>query len=123
MSGTRCTSTAPLLQGGDCGINVVDSDREVVRIDGLGVGLHQVHLLAAGVEPVPAAEIRARQLRHAEHVAVEGETLLPVGDADGHMVYTGWLHRLILPRSLHSLCETSTRCKAYMPTRASGSAR
>jgi hypothetical protein len=29
---------------------------------------------------------RARQLRHAEHVAIEGETLPRVGDADGDMV-------------------------------------
>jgi hypothetical protein len=94
---------ALLLQVGDGGIDVVDSDREVVRTERLGVGLHQVHLLAAGVEPVPRAEIRALQLCHAEHVAVEGETLLRVGDADGDMVYTGWLHRLILPRILHSL--------------------
>src|SRR5262249_51266802 len=68
------------------------------RTGRLGIGLHQVHLLAAGVEPVPRAEIGARQLRHAEHVAIEGETLLRVGDADGDMVYTGWLHPSILPQ-------------------------
>jgi hypothetical protein len=84
---------AVLLQVGDGGIDVVDSDREVVRTGRLEVGLHQVHLLAAGVKPVPRAEIGARQLRHAKHVAIEGETLLRVGDADGDMVYTGWLHR------------------------------
>ena len=99
MSGTRCTSTPCSLQVGDCGIDVVDSDREVVRTERLGIGLHQVHLLAAGVEPVPRAEIGARQLRHAENVTIEGETLLRVGDADGDMVYTGRLHRSILTRS------------------------
>jgi hypothetical protein len=93
---------ALLLQVGDGDIDVVDSDREVVRSERLGVGLHQVHLLAAGVEPEPPAEIGARQLRHTEHVAVEGETLLRVGDADGDMMYTGWLHRSILPRIGHS---------------------
>jgi hypothetical protein len=40
------------------------------------------------------------------HVAIEGEPLLRVGDADGDMVHTGWLHRSILPRILHS-CMTS----------------
>jgi hypothetical protein len=89
---------ALLLQVGEGGIDVVDSDREVVRTERLGVGLHQVDLLAAGVEPVPRAEIGARQLRHPEHVAIERETLLRVGDADGDMVHTGWLHRSILPR-------------------------
>jgi hypothetical protein len=89
---------ALLLQIADGGIDVVNSDREVVRTGRLGVRLHQVHLLAAGVEPVPRAEIGARQLRHAEHVAVKGETLLRVGDADGDMMYTGWLHRSILPQ-------------------------
>src|SRR6516162_8939171 len=93
---------ALLCQVGDGGIDVVDSDREVVRSERLGVGLHQVHLLATGVEPIPRAEVGAWQLRHAQHVAVEGETLLCVGDADGDMVYTGWLHRSILPRILHS---------------------
>lgn len=87
---------ALLLQVADSGIDIVDSDRKVVCTEWLGVRFHQVHLLAAGVEPVPGAEIGARQLRHAEHVAVEGETLLRVGDADGDMVYTGWLHRSIL---------------------------
>ena len=90
---------ALLLQVADGGVDVVDPDREVVRAERLGVGLHQVHLLSTGVEPVPPAEIRARQLRHAEHVAIKGETLLRVGDADGDMVYTGWLHRSILPHS------------------------
>ena len=89
---------ALLLQVADGGIDVVDSDREVVCTERLGVGFHQVDLLAAGVEPVPGAEIGARQLRHAEHVPVEGETLVRVGDADGDMVYTGWLHRSILPQ-------------------------
>ena len=93
---------ALLLQVADGGIDIVDSDRKVVCTEWLGVGFHQVHLLAASVEPVPRAEIGARQLRHAEHVAIEGETLLRVGDADGDMVYTGWLHRSILPRILHS---------------------
>jgi hypothetical protein len=59
-----------------------------------------VHLLAAGVEPVSRAEIRARQLRHAENVAIEVKTLLRVGDADGDVVDTGWLHHSILPRSV-----------------------
>jgi hypothetical protein len=77
---------ALLLQVGDCGIDVVDSDREVVRNGRLGVGLHEVYLLAAGIEPVPRAEIRARQLRHSEKVTIEGETLLRVGDTDGDMV-------------------------------------
>ena len=89
---------ALLLQVGDGRIYVVDSDREVVRAGRLGIGLHQVHLLAAGVEPVPRAEIGARQLRHAERVTIEGETLLRVGDADGDVVYTGWLHPSILPQ-------------------------
>jgi hypothetical protein len=89
---------ALLLQIGNGGIDVVDSDRKVVRAEWLDVGFHQMHLLAAGVEPVPRAEIRARQLRHAEHVTIEGETLPRVGDADGDMVYTGWLHRSILPQ-------------------------
>jgi hypothetical protein len=89
---------ALLPQIGNGGIDVVDSDRKVVRAEWLGVGFHQMHLLAAGVEPVPRAEIRARQLRHAEHVTIEGETLPRVGDADGDMVYTGWLHRSILPQ-------------------------
>jgi len=88
---------ALLLQVADGGIDIVDSDRKVVCTEWLGVGFHQVHLLAAGVEPVPGAEIGARQLRHAEHVPIEGESLLRVGDADGDMVYTGWLHRSILP--------------------------
>jgi hypothetical protein len=35
---------ALLLQVGDGGIDVVDSDREVVCSERLGVGLHQVHL-------------------------------------------------------------------------------
>jgi hypothetical protein len=48
--------------------------------------------LATGVEPVPRALIGATQLRHAEHIAIKGETRLHVGDADGHMVHTGWLH-------------------------------
>ena len=94
-----------LLQVGDGGIDVVDPDREVVRSEWLGIGLHQVHLLAASVEPLPRAEIGARQLRHAEHVAIEGETLLRIGDADGDMVHTGRLHRSILTRILHS-CKT-----------------
>ena len=92
---------AVLLQVGDGAIDVVDADREVVRGERLCVGFHQVHLLAAGIEPVSRAEIGARQLRHAEHVAIEGETLLRVGNADGDMVYTGRLHRSILTRSLH----------------------
>jgi hypothetical protein len=91
---------ALLLQVGDGRIYVVDSDREVVRTELLRVGLHQVHLLAAGVEPVSRAEIGARQLRHAEHVAIKSETLLCVGDTDGDMVHTGWLHHSILPRTL-----------------------
>jgi hypothetical protein len=37
-----------------------------------------------------------------KHPETDGETLLRVGDADGDMVYTGWLHRSILPRILHS---------------------
>ena len=90
---------ALLLQVGDGGIDVVDSDREVVRSERLGIGFHQVHLLATGVEPVPRAEIGARQLRHAEHIAIEGEALLRVSDADGDMVHTGRLHRSILTRS------------------------
>ena len=77
---------ALLLQVGDCGINVVDSDREVVRNGRLGVGLHEVYLLAAGIEPVPRAEIWPRQLRHPEKVTIEGETLLHVGDTDGDVV-------------------------------------
>jgi hypothetical protein len=89
---------ALLLQVGDGRIYVVDSDREVVRTGLLRVGLHQVHLLAAGVEPVSRAEIGARQLRHAEHVAVKSEALLCVVDADGDMVHTGWFHHSILPR-------------------------
>ena len=40
------------------------------------VGLHQVHLLAASVEPVARAEIGSRQLRHAEHVPVEARARL-----------------------------------------------
>jgi hypothetical protein len=99
---------ALLLQVGDGRIYVVDSDREVVRTELLRVGLHQVHLLAAGVQPVTRAEIWARQLRHAEHVAIKGETLLRVGDADGDMVHTGWLHRSILPRTLHPRMTFST---------------
>jgi len=54
------------------------------------------------------AEIGARQLRHAEHVPLEGETLLRVGDANGDMVYTGWLHRSILPRIVHSWMRSGT---------------
>ena len=77
---------APLLQIADGAIDVVNSDCEVVRTGRLGVRLHQVDLLAASVEPVPRAEIGARQLRHAEHVAVKVETLLRVGDADGDMM-------------------------------------
>src|SRR6516165_4618072 len=100
---------ALLLQVADGGIDVVDSDREVVRIGRRGVRLHQVHLLAAGVQPVPWAEIGARQLRHAEHVAIEGETRLRIGDTDGDMVYTGGLHRSILPRTLHSCVPFKTR--------------
>jgi hypothetical protein len=53
---------ALLLQIGDGGIDVIDSDREVVGTGQLGVALHQVNLLAAGIQPVPAAEIGARQL-------------------------------------------------------------
>jgi hypothetical protein len=89
---------ALLLQIADSGIDIVDSDRKVVRAEWLGVGLHQMHLLAARVKPIPGAEIGARQLRHAEHVAIEGEAFLRVGYADGDMVYTGWLHRSILPQ-------------------------
>src|ERR1700738_40364 len=96
---------ALLLQVADSGIDIVDSDRKVVCTEWLGGGFHPGHLLAAGGaarpaggEPLPGAEIGARQLRHAEHVAVEGETLLRVGDADGDMVYTGRLHRSILPQ-------------------------
>jgi hypothetical protein len=77
---------ALLLQVGDCGINVVDSDREVVRNGRRGVGLHEVYLLTACIEPVPGAEIRAWQLRHSEKVTIKGETLLHVGDTDGDMV-------------------------------------
>ena len=86
---------ALLLQVADGGIDVVDSDREVVCTERLGVGFHQVDLLAAGVEPVPGAEIGARELRHAEHVPVEGESLCP-RRRRWRMVYTGWLHRSIL---------------------------
>jgi hypothetical protein len=66
-----------------------------------------VHLLATGVEPVPRAEIGARQLRHAEHVAVKGETFLCVGYADGDMMYAGWLHRSILPQQQASAIATA----------------
>jgi hypothetical protein len=89
---------ALLLQVVEGRVDVVDSDREVVRTERRGIGLHQMDLLAAGVEPAPRAEIGARQLRHAEDVAIERETLLRVRHADGDMVHTGWLHRSILPR-------------------------
>ena len=51
-----------------------------------------MHLLAAGVEPVAGAEIGPRQLREAEHVAVEGEPGVGVGDADRDVVDSGRLH-------------------------------
>jgi hypothetical protein len=88
------------LQVGDGCVDVVDPDGEVIRTGRLGIGLHQVDLLAAGVEPIPRPEIRTWQLRHPENVAIEGQTLLRVGDADGDMVNTGWLHHSILPRSV-----------------------
>lgn len=88
---------AALLQVGDGGIDVVDSDREVICAGRWAVGLHQVHLLAAGVEPAPRAHIGTRQLAHAQHIAIKRETLFCIGDADGHMVYTGWFHHLIVP--------------------------
>lgn len=107
---------ALLLQVGDGGIDVVDSDREVIPAERRGVGFHQVHLLAAGVEPVARAKIGAGQLRHPKHVAIEGETLLRIGDTDGDVVYTGWLHRSILPRiqppSRHS--GGATRTQGFM---------
>src|SRR5690348_18482529 len=71
-----------LLYVGDCRVKVVDSDREVVCSWRLRVGLHQMDLLAAGIEPEPRAEVRARQLRHSEHVAIEGQTLLCISDTD-----------------------------------------
>ena len=40
------------------------------------VGLQEVHLLAAGVEPVSRAEIGARQLRHAEQALQDGRAFL-----------------------------------------------
>jgi hypothetical protein len=61
------------LQVGDHGIDVVDSDCEVVRTGRVGIGFHEMNLLAAGIEPAPRVKIGARQLRHAEHVAIEGE--------------------------------------------------
>ena len=108
---------ALVLQVGDRGIDVVDSDREVVRTGRLGIGFHQMHLLAAGIEPAPWAKIGARQLRHAEHVAIEGETLLRVGDADGDVVHTGRLHRLILTRIPHSRMKFGT-CRVSFPGEA-----
>jgi hypothetical protein len=61
------------LQVGDHGIDVVDSDCEVVRTGRVGIGFHEMNLLAAGIEPASRVKIGARQLRHAEHVAIEGE--------------------------------------------------
>jgi D-arabinan exo alpha-(1,3)/(1,5)-arabinofuranosidase (non-reducing end) len=88
------------LQVGDGVVEVVDTDREVVRVRRLRVRLHQVHLLPARVEPVTRAEVGPWELRHAQHVAVERETQLGVGDTDGDVVHSSRFHDPILPRTL-----------------------
>ncbi len=51
---------ALLPQVSDGGIDIVDSDREVVRTARVGIGFHQMNLLAAGIEPAPRVKIGAR---------------------------------------------------------------
>ena len=74
-------------------VEVVDAEREVVAARRRFVGLHQVHLLAAGVEPVAGPEVGSRQRRATEHVAVERQARIGVGDADRDVVHSGRSHR------------------------------
>ncbi len=57
-----------------------------------------MHLLPTGIEPEAGAEVGTRQLRHAEHVPVERERLLRVGDTDRDMVHSGRFHVCIVAR-------------------------
>ena len=88
MCGIGSTFTPVRAQVGDGDVEVVDTDREVVARRRALVALHQVHLLAACVEPVAAEpEVGPRQHREAEHVACRTATrFVLVVDADGDVM-------------------------------------
>ena len=73
-------------------VEVLDAEREVVAARRRFVRLHQVHLLAARVEPVAGAEVGPGQRRAPEDVAVEGEAGVGVGHADGDVVDSSRSH-------------------------------
>jgi hypothetical protein len=79
-------------QIGDGGVEVVDPDREMIGFWSRLVGLHQVHLLTAGVEPMAGAEVGTGQLGETEDVAVEREAGVGVGNTDGDVMDSGGLH-------------------------------
>ena len=86
------TSTPLAAELLDDRVEVVDPEREVVAARRRVVGLHQVHLLPAGVEPMAGAEVGPRQRRAAEDVAIEGEAGVGVGHADRHVVDSSRSH-------------------------------
>jgi hypothetical protein len=56
--------------------------------------LHEVHLLATGVEPVAAEpEVRARQHRATERIPVERERFVFVAYADRNVMDAAGFHR------------------------------
>ena len=92
MCGIGWTSTPLPLELGDGGVEVVDAEREVVAAGRRLVRLHQVHLLAAGVEPVARAEVGPGQRRAPEDVAVEVPGGVGVADADGDVMHSSRSH-------------------------------
>ena len=92
--GTGFTSTPWARIAATASSRSCDTDREVVAAGRRFVALHQVQLLPTGVEPVAAeAEIGPRELREAEHVAIERERGFGVGNTDRHVVDPGWTHK------------------------------
>jgi hypothetical protein len=94
----RVASTPKL---GDRGVEICDSDSEVLTDAGRRLGLDEVKLLAAGVKP-GASETEVRPVfppLETDGVLVEGQSLVEVAYVDGDVVNGERLHAGILASS------------------------
>ena len=94
------TTDAPVPELADDAVEVLDPEGEVLPAVGGNGGLQQMELLARRVEPRSSdAEVRAvGPAGHAEHIDVEVDGRVDVGDVDPHVVHAEQLHAIPLSR-------------------------